>query len=640
MVGLKEIFGRGGLLASRVPSYEVRAGQLEMAEAVGRTLEEGGTLLVEAGPGTGKTFGYLVPSILLGKRVVVSTGTKNLQEQIFFKDLPLLQDILPQGVKAVYMKGRENYLCLRRLEAFLRQPSFAFAEEERFLKEIIKWAEETERGDRSELGSLPEEFPLWKRICSHRDHCLGTECPYFKACFITRMRQEAAEAALLVVNHHLLFADLTVREVGAEVIPRYLRVVFDEAHQLEEVATQYFGVRVSSYQWEELVRDARVGLQDSELSRDLLTHISEASRAIFFAFLRGRERCRIEGVPPEAKEAFCALQGHLERLRGRLRRGEGPEFEALLRRSLELEGALDFVLQGDDPDYVFWCEVRGKGVFLHASPLTVSKELKRRLYPRVKSLIFTSATLTTGGTFDHFKERLGIERSTELLIPSPFDFRRQAVIYIPPGLPDPNSPEFVREAATAIEAILRLTEGRAFVLFTSYDHMYRVHSLLRGRLPFPLLLQGERSKRELLDRFRREISSVLFATSSFWEGVDVKGEALSCVIIDRLPFDPPNDPVLEARCERISREGGNPFSQYQLPEAIITLRQGLGRLIRGRDDRGVLCILDNRLLTRSYGRIFLKNLPPAPIVYSLREVEEVLRSWEGWASTRSTQGAR
>ncbi len=626
-LNMEEIFGKRGLLAEGLESYEYRPQQVEMAEALWRALTEGGDLIVEAGPGTGKTFAYLVPALYSGKRVVVSTGTKNLQEQIFFKDIPLLREILPIQLKVAYMKGRENYLCWHRFELFNRQPLFKAMEEASLFGEVKKWASRTQSGDRSELQGIPDEFATWGEICCSRDYCLGTECPDYKRCFLTRMRQEAAQAQMIVVNHHLFFADLAIRDVGGEVIPRYKRVIFDEAHQLEEVITNYFGLTISNYRVEELARDVRrelakgdrptAGLQGAV--DDLLGKAAD----LFYLF-QGEERYRLQELDPMVASLLSDIKRSLNALREVLmKKPWGDEIASLIRRTQELQGDLEFILSMGDPTYVYWCENRVRGTFLRASPIDVWPELSRRLYPRVEAMVFTSATLSTQGGFDYFRERLGLAEADELILSSPFDVQNQVVIYLPEGLPDPNSPAFPKAAAGQIKSILEVTEGRAFVLFTSYKNMREVYGILRGRLPYRLLIQGEGPKHLLVEEFKADLHSVLFATSSFWEGVDVPGEALSCVIIDKLPFDPPTEPVVQARIERIASQGGNPFYQYQIPSAIIALKQGLGRLIRNKEDRGVLSILDSRILTKGYGKLFLQSLPPAPLVQRREEIRRV-----------------
>jgi ATP-dependent DNA helicase DinG len=624
---MEEILGKHGILAKELDSYEYRPQQVEMAEAVSRALQKGGNLIVEAGPGTGKTFAYLIPAIYSGHRVVVSTGTKNLQEQIFFKDIPLLREMLPITFTVAYMKGRENYLCRRRFKIFSRQPLFKVLEEASFFKEVNTWASQTQTGDRSELGGIPDDFSAWAEICCSRDHCLGTECPDHKGCFLTRMRQSAAQAQVIVVNHHLFFADLAVRGLGGEVIPSYKRVIFDEAHQLEEVITTYFGLGASNYQVEELARDITRELATGRRPPVKLQGAVDDLRgkaAQLFTLFQGDERYRLRAMDPMVFSLLSDIRNCLNTLRTILgKRAGSEEIAALIHRTQEIGGDLEFILSQGDPQYVYWCENRGRGVFLRASPIDVWQELDRRLYPRLETMIFTSATLSTQGGFGYFRERLGLKEAEEHILPSPFDLQQQVVLYLPPGLPEPSAPAFVQAAAREIEAILTITKGRAFVLFTSYKNMREVYGILEERLPYQLLIQGEGPKHLLLEEFKEDVSSVLFATGSFWEGVDVPGEALSCVIVDKLPFGPPTEPVTQARIERIASQGGNPFYQYQVPAAIITLKQGLGRLIRSTEDRGVLSILDSRILTKEYGKLFLQSLPPAPVVQRREEIRRV-----------------
>ncbi len=624
---MAEVLGAKGILAQGLDAYEYRPQQVEMAEAVWRALHEGGDLIVEAGPGTGKTFAYLIPAIYSGHKVVVSTGTKNLQEQLFFKDIPLLKEILPIKFTAAYMKGRDNYLCRRRFRIFNQQPLFKVFEEASFFKEVSAWAALTKTGDRSELGGIPEDYAAWAEICCSRDHCLAAECLDHKRCFLTHMRQAAAQAQVLVVNHHLFFADLAIRDAGGEVIPRYKRVIFDEAHQLEEVITSYFGLSVSNYRLEELARDTQRGLligrRPSADSLGIVDDFREKGAQLFTLFA-GEERYRLREFDPLIFSLLADIKRCLSALRGiMVKRSEQEEIAALIRRTQELGEDLEFILSQGDPQYVYWCENRGRGVFLRASPVDVWPELSRRLYPRLETAVFTSATLSTQGGFDYFRERLGINDAEELILPSPFDMQHQVVIYLPPGLPEPNASTFPQAAAKEIEAILSITRGRAFLLFTSYKNMREIHGMLKGRLPYRLLIQGEGPKHLLLEEFKQDVSSILLGTASFWEGVDVPGEALSCVIIDKLPFDPPTEPVTQARIERVADQGENPFYRYQIPAAIITLKQGLGRLIRSTEDRGVLSILDSRILTKEYGKLFLQSLPPAPVVHKREEIKRV-----------------
>ena len=599
-----------------------------MAQAVTRAFSRERFLIVEAGTGTGKTLAYLIPAVLSGKKVVISTGTKTLQEQLFFGDIPFIREKLGLSLKASFMKGRGNYLCRRKFRLFSRQPMLKALEEISYYHFLKNWAGRTKTGDRSEMAELPEDLQLWKEVGALSETCLGQGCEFFERCFVTRMRQEAAGSDVIIVNHHLFFADLAVRLKGyGEVLPRYEAVIFDEAHQLEEVATQYFGSAVSNFRCEELVRDIRREVTASKRKDETLNRISTLifeSQAHFFAVFHGGEtRYRLKtshlkkGKDSALRllDGFTSLAAHIGGLKNP---SEG--MRALSRRVEELKKELQATLDLSETRLVYWCEMRGRGVFLHASPIDVSPELQGQLYNQVKTIIFTSATISAQGTFHFFKKRMGLlealeEVTEELILDSSFDMQQQALVYLPPGLPDPNQPSFLREAAEEIRQILEITRGRAFILFTSLKNMEEAHRLLKEQIPFTCFLQGERPKSALIQAFKEDVHSVLFATASFWEGVDVQGEALSCVIVDRLPFSWPNEPIMEARLEKIASSGGTPFWDYQVPSAIILLKQGFGRLIRTRQDHGLLAVLDPRLLTKSYGKAFLKSLPSCPIAH-------------------------
>ncbi len=627
---MDRIFGPTGLLAQKLANYEYRPEQKRMADAVNQAFTRERFLIVEAGTGTGKTLAYLIPAVLSGKRVVVSTGTKTLQEQLFFRDIPFIQERLGYRFRASFMKGRNNYLCRRRFKIFLRQPLFSAAEEIQAFPVLKKWAGKTKTGDRAELEGLPEDLGIWKEICAASESCLGQGCESFEQCFITRMRQEASGSDLIVVNHHLLFADLSVRLNGyGEVLPRYEAVIFDEAHQLEDVATQYFGTAVSNYRFEELSRDIRRETGLAKLKDEVLLEVSDRllrDQEEFFAFFRGPEnryRLRREQMGGKVREAafklierLGLLSSHVEGLK------DPPEtIRNLGRRGEELKTKFGEVIGLARSELVYWCEVRGRGVFLHASPVDLSSELSEHLYSRVRIAVFTSATLSTQGNFRFFRKRTGLEGETdELLLDSSFEMSRQALLFLPKPLPDPNQAVFLRRAAEEMLNILQETRGRAFLLFTSIRNMEEAYAILKNRLPFTCFLQGERPKTALIRAFKEDTHSVLFATASFWEGVDVQGESLSCVVVDRLPFSSPNEPILEARLERISAAGGSPFWEYQVPAAIILLKQGLGRLIRTQQDKGVLAILDPRLLTKGYGRAFLESLPSCPVARDPAEI--------------------
>jgi ATP-dependent DNA helicase DinG len=656
-----QVFAAEGPLARAMADFEPRAGQVEMAAAVARLFERGGVLLAEAGTGTGKTLAYLVPAILRRERVLISTGTKNLQEQIFFKDIPALRDALGVPFTATYMKGRANYLCLHKLDQLNDgDPQRAFGNDV-FLPMIREWSAKTDTGDRAELADLPEDLPFWNEVAATADTCLGTECERYDDCFVTRMRQRAAASDLVIVNHHLLCADAAVRQNAyGEVIPACHRAILDEAHQLEDIATQYFGYSLSNYRVEELARDVERSLVaiagDDRRARDeiakAIDKLRDYARAFFteLAFAHRGDRLKSEDrvratVDSLAQAAEAA--GHLSSaldivqstlaLLARLPRGATPDEEpasedddretrdeaiaALVRRSGEIRDDLRWLLRAGDPEYVYFVEFRGRGIFLRASPIDVSAIVRELLLDKMHATVLTSATLAVDGSFEYIRDRLGIRRADEVRLPSEFDFARQAILYLPPRMPDPRSENFAVAASREVIEILKRTEGRAFVLFTSYSTMRAVQAIAELSLDYPILAQGTAPRSQLLKQFRDTPHSVLFATSSFWQGVDVVGDALSCVIVDKLPFASPGDPITAARIDAIRARGGDPFAEYQVPLAILALQQGLGRLIRHRRDRGVMAVLDPRLRTKGYGRRFISSLPPAPVVHDLRQLK-------------------
>lgn len=630
-----------------------------MAHAVARAIEGRRYLVAEAGTGTGKTLAYLAPAALSGRRVVVSTATKALQEQIWWKDLPLLRDRCGLPFEAAYLKGRANYLCLQRAAEFARAPTFAVRDEAGFWPQLKAWAEVTETGDRAELD-LPEQLVTWKDLSATSDTCLGRECPAYEDCFVTRARARAAASQVLLVNHHLYFADLAMRtgRAGVEVLPDHDVVIFDEAHALEEVATEYFGLQVSSWRVEELARDAaRVVADRPDLARmmkELTGELRKAGERFFEGVgdrLRGgggghharggrggrapRRGGEEETVRAPLTEATLAplqperarLDASLEALRDTLADADAAPLAQIARRAAELRIELQAVTALKEPSRVYFGEARGRGVFLRAAPIDVAEELRARLYARTDTAVFTSATLCAQGSFGFFRRQVGLDEDLEVeeaVFPGPFDYRRQAALVVPDGLPEPTDPGFVAAAAAAVEALTEVTGGRAFVLCTSNRNMTALHAA-SSHLPYQRLLQGERPKQRLLELFRAE-PSVLFATASFWEGVDVPGEALSLVIIDRLPFAPPGDPIMAARLAALEASGRQGFGELQVPAAALALRQGFGRLIRSATDRGLVAVLDRRILTKGYGRVFLASLPPCPL---LRTVEEA-RAW--WAA--------
>jgi ATP-dependent DNA helicase DinG len=646
-----DIFGEDGLIARGHENYEFREGQVRMAQAVSKAFEEKRHLIVEAGTGTGKTLAYLVPAIAAAvgrkKRIIISTGTKNLQEQLMRKDIPFLQKALPKKFVAEYMKGRSNYACLYRIGKAEHQPILDGMNDIRHFDTIARWSHETSTGDRGELVDLPENLGFWSRINAKSDTCLGQKCPDFEPCFITRMRARAENADIIVVNHHLFFADLSVRgNQFGKVIPDYAGVIFDEAHLIEDIAADYFGTQVSNFQIDELVRDAdALPITDAVASMQI-TKISGRIFGMAEQFwIRFAQARATDGRFPLLPDAFGTRFGDgedhptplgeayeaLDALLGRLDAEvdafaeQMTEAEGLVRRIRQCRFDLKFIVTQADRNFVYWLERRGKGIFLQASPIDVSMLLKEKLFDKVETCVLTSATLSTNGSFNFIRDRLGLASSkTEtLLAPSAFDFAKQAVIYIPKTMPDPRSSEFSQMAAGEIIKILNITNGRAFVLATSNYSMRALYELVSSRVRYPCLIQGSMSKEGLLDRFRDTPNAVLFATSSFWQGVDVRGEQLSCVIIDKLPFAVPSDPVVAARTKFIDDNGGKSFFDYSVPQAVITLKQGIGRLIRSKTDKGVIAILDSRLRTKSYGRDFLNSLPKATITSDLDQVAAI-----------------
>ena len=656
---LYQFFSPGGLLSKTHPAYEFRRGQLQMAQAVEEALEERRHLIVEAGTGTGKTLAYLLPVIRSGKRVIISTGTKNLQEQLFFKDVPALERALFPGqdrkLSVCYMKGRNNYLCRKKLFDLTDQPVLSGLEEIEHYRAIAAWEKTTHTGDRAELAELPEASALWHKLDARADTCLGQKCKEFDRCFITEMRRRAVESDIVIVNHHLFFADLAIKletdgAADAGVLPEYGAVVFDEAHELEDIAGNYFGISVSNLRVDELARDVEQLLQREKIYTPQMSGAIKAMRErsqLFFSLLPPSEGrfafdSRREFLEENGDE-FIALNQALNRLGAELEQlpQKPEEVFSLARRAQQLQVQLGFVMENEDPNTVFWIERRGfrgapssrrkpasdappggrSNVFLQATPIQVGQILRECLWSKIETAVLTSATLAVGGGFDYIRQRLGLDHARELIVPSHFDYETQAIFYVPPNLPDPRTPQFAAEAATIIGRLLQITRGRAFVLFTSYAQMNEIFDRLLGVLDYPMLKQGDAPKSALLEEFRLTPNAVLFGTSSFWQGVDVQGEQLSCVIIDRLPFSVPSDPVVAARVKAIDAAGGNAFFDYQVPSAVITLKQGFGRLIRSLHDRGLLALLDNRIIKKQYGKVFVDSLPAYTRTTDLRKVE-------------------
>ncbi|MFB4204018.1 putative ATP-dependent helicase DinG [wastewater metagenome] len=627
----RDALGGDGALARAVDGFSPRGEQQTMAEAVGGVIEEGGVLVAEAGTGTGKTFAYLVPALLSGQKVIVSTGTRTLQDQLYHRDLPLVSRALEHPVRRALLKGRSNYLCLYRMEAAAAEGRFDSREEASRFQRIREWAGQTRSGDLAEAPVAGIEGGLLGKVTSTPDNCLGQECPFHAECHLMEARRRAQEADVVVVNHHLLMADWAVRDGGfGEVLPAADAWILDEAHQLPDTAAQFFGLSVSSRQLVELARDARVEqVREAKEATDIADAAEALQKAVLdfrltlgsagrrepWAGIAGEET--VTDAVATVRERLAGLHEHLA---PHAQRGKGVE--SVWRRAAELQDALGSFLEGgDDDEQVQWFETHQQSFILRLTPLEVAGTFRKQMAKHPGSWVFTSATLSVGGRFEHYIARLGLGEPQTLRLESPFDYEHNALLYVPGKLPPPNAPDYLERFLVMVEWTLRESRGRAFVLFTSHRALRAAAEYLRERTDHPLLVQGEAAQARLLERFREAGDAVLLGTQSFWEGVDVRGEALSCVIIDRLPFASPSDPVTQARIEALRSGEGNPFAHFQLPQAVIALRQGVGRLIRDASDKGVLVIGDNRVVTKGYGRVFLDSLPPMPLTRSFRQVQ-------------------
>lgn len=636
-ITIEGVFGPGGLLEKRHPGYEFRPSQLAMAKLAEEAFEKHQHTVIEAGTGTGKTLAYLIPAIRSGRRVVISTATKSLQEQLFQKDVPFLQKHFAPNLKAAMMKGRANFLCRQKVHQMEGQPVLKGIDEIDWFSQIRDWAKLTETGDRTELSFLPDDAELWNRIDARSDLCTGQKCAEFQRCFITAMHQRAQEADLIIVNHHLFFADLALRQEDfGSILPEYSAVVFDEAHEIEDVASDYFGRQLSSYRFEELARDTdsmlRVLQIDAAPLRRHLARLRERARSFFERFPEREGRYPFGPAERHAfldssREEYGELASALKRVEAELSTltPKPEEVIAMARRAAETRRELAFLMESEEKSYVYWYDRRSRGVFLAATPIDVSEILRERLFQQFDTVVLTSATLAVGGRFDYLKQRLGVVPANETVLPQEFDYPAQALLYTP-ALPDVRNPAFAASAADEIARLLEISHGRAFCLFTSYAQMRDIYERVSSRLKFPLLLQGTAPRSILLERFRSTPHAVLFATSSFWQGVDVPGAQLSCVIIDKLPFAVPSDPIVAARVRAIEEDGRNAFAEYQVPEAVLALKQGFGRLIRSKTDRGILSILDNRIRRMRYGKIFLESLPEYTTTQDLAEVARFMEN--------------
>jgi ATP-dependent DNA helicase DinG len=664
---LYDFFHPGGILAKSSLAFEHRAGQYAMAKEIEQCFADRRHLIVEAGTGTGKTLAYLLPALRRARehkqRIIISTGTKNLQEQLYFKDIPFLESLLGP-LRVCYMKGRANYACKQKLYALRDSPLLNGLDEISHFNAILQWEKSTETGDRAEINALPENSALWHKLDARSEVCLGQTCPNWEGCFVTTMRRKALESDIVIVNHHLFFADLAIKQEAAGapdagILPEAAAVIFDEAHELEDVASQYFGIALSNARFDELARDTDSMLKAKGVSTSAIESATQSIRdrsKLFFASLPagpsdlGRLEFTDRADFLEARgDAYLAASNALQRLEGELERlREVDEAAGLRKRAADIRNHLKFLLESTDPNTVFWIERRATAglrnaargaaapqsnipqafsTHLQATPIDVSTLLADTLFAHYPSVVLTSATLAVAAadgapSFDHLKKRLGVPFPKELVVASHFDYAKQALLYLPTSMPAPRDPQFVVQAAEKIRRVLEITRGRAFCLFTSYAQMRELHERLLSQLPFPLMMQGSAPRHVLLQQFRETPNAVLFGTSSFWQGIDVQGEQLSCVIIDKLPFAVPTDPIMKARTDAIAAAGGNAFNDLQVPQAVIALKQGFGRLIRSLTDRGVLMLLDPRIRTTRYGATFLDSLPPYRRTDDITDVEK------------------
>lgn len=627
---LNDVFAGTGLLARALPGYAPRAAQRAMAEAVAASLRDGSTLVVEAGTGIGKTFAYLVPALLSGRRVIVSTGTKHLQDQLFDRDLPTVRQALGVDARIALLKGRANYLCLHRLDLAAAEGRFASRAQAAELEAVRGWAGRTRSGDIRELAEVAEDSPLWPRVTSTSDNCVGGDCPNFNDCFVVKARRAAQDAALLVINHHLLFADMALKEEGfGELLPGVDAVIVDEAHQIPDVASQFFGVSLGSRQLAGLARDAvQEHLREAGDMADLPAAAAALERAVGdvrLALGTGSRRQPWTAVADDRRvcAALAVLGEQLEALRAWLEtaapRGRG--LENCWQRAERLAERLQLTAGQPPQEHVHWFETFTRSFAIHCTPLSVAPQFRARLEALDNTWIFTSATLAVGESFGHYVAALGLDGPRTARLESPFDYARHALLYLPPGMPDPRADDYTAAVIRVAREAIAASGGRAFLLFTSHRALQEAAAALAGDIDYPLLVQGQAPRAELLARFRRLGNAVLLGTGSFWEGVDVRGEALSLVLIDKLPFASPGDPVLQARIDALRAAGGNPFVDFQIPNAVIALKQGVGRLIRDVEDRGVLVLCDPRLLGKSYGRIFRASLPPMPATQRLADLQ-------------------
>jgi ATP-dependent DNA helicase DinG len=629
--GLAELLGETGPLKDCVRGFSPRTEQQQMAEATADTIAANSTLIVEAGTGTGKTFAYLMPALLCGKKVIISTGTRHLQDQLFAKDLPVVRKALNAPVHSALLKGRSNYLCWHRLQTASSEGRQLSGKQLHELEEVRAWSGHTASGDIAELGLVSEDSIVWPRVTSTVENCLGQECEFFQDCFVVKARRNAMEADIVVINHHLLFADMVLKEEGfGELLPGADAFIIDEAHQLPEVASIFFGTTLSSHQLRDLARDVRLehlreagDMQDLPDAADRMEAVIHQLRLALGTTDRRAAWSEV-AADRDLQTVLLDLAGCLQRLKDWLElaaeRGKG--LESCRQRAAIMNDRLLLLLEHASSDYIHWFETFRTSFRLNLTPLDVAPYFRSCVDSLQSAWIFTSATLAVGEGFEHFSGQLGLDDARKLKLDSPFNYKKNALLYMPADMPPPNDRFYVDSVVSCARDILQASKGRAFMLFTSHAALQSAARQLQDTLPFPLLVQGSAPRRELLERFRELGNAVLLGTSSFWEGVDVRGAALSCVIIDKLPFGSPGEPVLQARIEAMREQGENPFMQYQLPRAVINLKQGVGRLIRDENDRGVLVLCDPRLRGKAYGKVFLKSLPDMQQTSSTAVVEK------------------
>ncbi len=631
---ITDAFSPEGTLSQNIHGFRPRDAQLEMAQAVGRAVKFAKSAVIEAGTGTGKTFAYLVPALLSGKKTIISTGSKNLQDQLFNRDLPTIQKALKYKGKVALLKGRANYLCLERLDQVIAIGVVGDKSVLADLAKVRKWHTGTKTGDLSECITIAEDSPILPQLVSTAESCLGSDCPNYKECYVVQARRKALEADVVVVNHHLFCADMAVKETGfGELIPDAELIIFDEAHQLPDIASQYFGQSLTSRQLFDICKDSnivyRTELKDLAQLGKASDHLQKVVQDFRLLLGDGNKRGNLREIlqDPKVVEGFAKLNENIDFLSEVVKKslGRSETLDKIFERLAEVKAQLKRLGDTSVVGYCYWYEINGRSFGLHITPLTVADKFGEQMRANQVGWIFTSATLEVGGKFDHFCQRLGIENAEQMVLQSPFDYANQSLLCVPRYLPDTNKSHTLTELGQLLKPVIEANNGRCFLLCTSYFMMRGLADFLREQSSLSVLLQGETSKSRLLEKFIAEPNSVLVATQSFWEGIDVRGDALSLVIIDKLPFIAPDEPLLKARMEDCKLQGGDPFNDIQIPEAVITLKQGVGRLIRDVTDRGAVIICDARLVMRQYGSTFLKSLPPSKRTRDLAKVLTFLK---------------